>query len=572
MKYISRRIICLLMTVIVASTLLAGCANSSGTNATNSNANTPAQQSPESPAETVEPVADPMAKYDPPITVTSFFEIAGPFAPYFSEERVKTNIWSTEYVNTLGINIDNIWYANQTPEDSVQKKNVAIASGEIPDFMMVSKEQLVLLEKSDLINKNLGPVFEQYASELTKKWAYDEGDDAMNSATFAGNLIAMPLIQSSMDLADVLWVRQDWLDKLGAKIPTTTDELYNLLKEFKENDPDGNGKADTIGLIVNKDLLVTPSSADTMGLFNAFDAFPQAWVDDGSGNLVYGSTQPQMKDALSYFAKLYADGLLETDFAVKDIQKVAETAAAGTGGVQYGANWNSIWPLQSAIDNNPNAAWTPVAIPTATGKPVRAQNRLNIDYYFVVSKNCEHPEALFKLLNLFVEKFSTTSKEEYAKYLVNDTGSDTFDLHGTIFKIYPPLRNLEAFQNVEKALEENDTSPLNAEDLNYYNSVVKFQEGDLSQAGGAKVFGPGGSQSVLKYYFDNDLIMRDRFYGAPTATMSQKMQMVKDKEMEYYTKVIMGEDSVDNFDRFVADLTALGLDKITQEVNEWNNR
>ena len=40
----------------------------------------------------------------------------------------------------------------------MQKKSVAIASGEIPDFMVVNSSQLSLLAKSDLINKNLGEV------------------------------------------------------------------------------------------------------------------------------------------------------------------------------------------------------------------------------------------------------------------------------------------------------------------------------------------------------------------------------------------------------------------------------
>jgi putative aldouronate transport system substrate-binding protein len=325
-------------------------------------------------------------------------------------------------------------------------------------------------------------------------------------------------------------------------------------------------------LIINNDFFTAPSSADALGLFNGFDAYPRSWIDDGSGNLVYGSIQPQMKDALSFLATLYSEGLIENDFAVKDFQKTSETPVSGKGGIQYGANWNSIWPLQGAIDNNPNAVWTPIAIPSATGNAVKAQTRLNIDEYFVVSKKCEHPEALFKLLNFYVEKFTTGSAEEYAKYLVNDTGAETFDLHGTMFKMYPPLRNLEAYANVQKALETKDSTSLNAEDLNYYNSVVAFMNGDLTQAGGAKVFGPGGSEGVLTMYYENDLFLRDKFFGAPTTTMGQKMQLIKDKEMEYFTKVIMGEDSVDNFDQFVADLNALGLDQITIEVNEWNNR
>lgn len=512
-------------------------------------------------------------KYDPEITINTFFEIAGPLAPYFSEERIQNNIWAKEYKDVLGINLNFLWYANESVDDSVQKKNVAIASGDIPDLMIVNNEQLVLLEKTNLLNRDLMPLFEQHASEDLKKWAYREGPEAMDSATFDGQLIAIPYIEDSVDLLPVVWVRQDWLDTLGMSVPQTMDELYEVIKAFKEKDPDGNGLDDTIGMMLNNDYLNSPNTSSLMGLFNGFDAFPRAWVDDGKGGLVYGSTQPQVKDALVFMAKLYAEGLIEADFSVRDGQKEAESAASGRGGLQYGAQWNSIWPLQSAIDNNPKAVWTPIALPSATGSPAKAQNKLNISRYFVVNAKFEHPEALFKLLNKYVEKFTTLNKEDYARFLVNDTGSDTFDLHGTMFKMFPPLRNVDAHQNVLKALETGDTSMLSAEDANYYKSTVEYhQEGNLSEAGGAKVFGPGGSQSILAYYFNNDLVMRDKFYGAPTRTMGQRMQLIRDKEMEFFTKVMMGEESVDNFDRFLQDINALGLEKITVEVNEWKNR
>ena len=51
--------------------------------------------------------------------------------------------------------------------------------------------------------------------------------------------------------------------------------------------------------------------------------------------------------------------------------------------------------------------------------------------------------------------------------------------------------------------------------------------------------------------------------------MGQKMSTVTDKVMEYYTKVIMGIESTDNFDSFLQELNSLGLDKITEELNEW---
>ena len=42
-----------------------------------------------------------------------------------------------------------------------------------------------------------------------------------------------------------LWIRQDWLDNLNLKAPTTIEELNEVLRAFTEDDPDGNGQNDT---------------------------------------------------------------------------------------------------------------------------------------------------------------------------------------------------------------------------------------------------------------------------------------------------------------------------------------
>ena len=58
----------------------------------------------------------------------------------------------------------------------------------------------------------------------------------------------MYIVQES--LVEPAFIRKDWLDKLGLEQPKTIDDFYNVLKAFKEQDPDGNGANDTYGMIV----------------------------------------------------------------------------------------------------------------------------------------------------------------------------------------------------------------------------------------------------------------------------------------------------------------------------------
>ena len=121
------------------------------------------------------------------------------------------------------------------------------------------------------------------------------------------------------------------------------------------------------------------------------------------------------------------------------------------------------------------------------------------------------------------------------------------------------------------ALESGDSSSLNAEELVSYNDIQNYLSGDIvTSYGGMKTFGNDMSAyDTMNEYYEKDMFLWDKFTTGPTPTMGQKMSTVTDKVMEYYTKVIMGIETTDNFDDFVKELNSLGLDKITEEVNEW---
>lgn len=140
-----------------------------------------------------------------------------------------------------------------------------------------------------------------------------------------------------------------------------------------------------------------------------------------------------------------------------------------------------------------------------------------------------------------------------------------------MLKTWFPLKNLTNHQQIVKAMETNDPSILNAEQKVSYDDIQKYLSGDVVGGyGGMKTFGNDMSAfDTIQHYYDDNLYLMNEFTTGPTPTMGQKMSTVTDKVMEYYTKVIMGIESTDNFDAFVEEVNALGLDKITEELNEW---
>ncbi len=86
---------------------------------------------------------------------------------------------------------------------------------------------------------------------------------------------------------------KDWLDKLGLEEPSTMDEVADMLRAFINDDPDGDGEADTIGLAMRSDVYGEYPNT-TFGIdniFTAFGAYPSIWITAEDGTAVYGSVQ-----------------------------------------------------------------------------------------------------------------------------------------------------------------------------------------------------------------------------------------------------------------------------------------
>ncbi len=112
-------------------------------------------------------------------------------------------------------------------------------------------------------------------------------------------------------LESPIHINKAWLDKLNLAVPTTLDELYNVLKAFKEQDPNGNGKADEIpyiGATVSSNMH-TEALMGMWGLATK-DGSNDSYVQVVDGKVQFVPVQPAYKEAINYLGKLYKDGLM----------------------------------------------------------------------------------------------------------------------------------------------------------------------------------------------------------------------------------------------------------------------
>ncbi len=112
-------------------------------------------------------------------------------------------------------------------------------------------------------------------------------------------------------LESPIHINKAWLDKLNLAVPTTLDELYNVLKAFKEKDPNGNGKADEIPYMgwIAHSYMHTEALMGMWGLATK-DGTNDSYVQVVDGKVTFVPVQPAYKEAINYLGKLYKDGLM----------------------------------------------------------------------------------------------------------------------------------------------------------------------------------------------------------------------------------------------------------------------
>ena len=561
------KLVALTTAMVMTAAAVMGCGSQSGDGGTaapeEKNTENNVESSVESGSEESGEV-DVFARYDEPVEISSVKNL-GAGMQFPEGDSLEDNVWTRYYEEALNIKVNWVWSTNT--EQYAQKVNIAITSDDIPDVMQVNASQLKMMYDNGQI-MDVTEVAEANLAPFTKEVLNSDGGLAMQAATFDGRLYAIPKIGSPLMTAKVLWVRTDWLDNLGLELPETVEDMRNIAEAFTTQDPDGNGVDDTYGLAVYKDLYGS-GYADLTGFFNAYNAYPGIWVDKGD-EVVWGGIQPEVKDAMAALHEMYAAGQIDPEFGVKDANKVNEDVSAGRCGMMFGDFWNMAW-INDAKIKDPAFEWVPVAIPSLDGTtPAKAQLSASTVDFYVISADCEHPEAVIKMLNLQLEKsYGETAEPEV--YNITPEGFGTYQY--PVVSIEPPMKNFTAAQKVTAVINgEADPDTLNDEERGYYEMACKSLDGDHKDNNWhqLKMYGPGGALGVIyDNYWVPGNVVNDAYYAAPTEAMAEMLPTLKKQQLQDYTNIIL-EGDLDKFDSFVANWNQLGGEEITQEVNDWH--
>lgn len=230
--------------------------------------------------------------------------------------------------------------------------------------------------------------------------------------TVDGALIAIP---RTRDIGRYgLSYRQDWAEAVGiTEEPKTIDDVYDMLYKFTYEDPDGNGKDDTYGM-------------EMTSYTGPFDII-QTWFGAGNGwaevdgQLVPVHMQPEYKEALDWIKKVYQEGLMPQDWAVRTTDTWSFGCKTGESGVYIDVmdGGRRIWDYFVAKDTytasvvNPDEAASMNLLGAVNGKTL-ATTGYN-GYFTLSASTCDTPEKIEAALT-FLDKINDNDTRLLVEY------------------------------------------------------------------------------------------------------------------------------------------------------------
>lgn len=406
-----------------------------------------------------------------------------------------------------------------------EKLDVIMSSGNLPDMLHTYEpvwfdnyvKQGAFMPLDDLID--------QYGPNLKEKIPAEVWD----RVRYGGKIYAVPSL-NEVSGVELMYARKDWLDRLGLKPPMTLDEYYEVIRAFTEDDPDGNGLDDTVGLTLTANL------GRSSPFFGAFGIQLNAWFER-DGKLVNGNILPETKEALAYLAKLYQEGFLDREFPLNLQNNLYKKIENGTVGL-FSATWyDTRGPIADNMKKDPDARWIALDFPTGRGGLKGVYDKDIIRGYNVIPAGSTHAESVIKMLDFIASDYKNLKlgfENEIWRWENGHMVTD-FEKHDEhLYRgIYQSLVDVPDPVLSRKRLESLG-------DFQLYNNLEMIKKNTIKNA----------------------------FYGIPTPAMSKYDKKLDDLS-DVFTKIIMGIEPIDSFDRYVERWKLEGGDEITKEVNEW---
>ncbi|WP_168123110.1 extracellular solute-binding protein [Paenibacillus sp. HB172176] len=453
-----------------------------------------------------------------------------------------TNAWTTnvdlnnadivkKIVENAGISVDWQLVAPQNYADSVSPR---LASGQdLPDIVYLpDQDQLMKYIKSGLFLP-INELYEKYGVNLQK--LYEDNPDIKASLTTPdGDMYYVPQRTLTKNYMPLFMINMRWLDAVGLKEPTTIDEFTEMLRKFKTDDPNQNGKADEIPMSMDpKFLQMAFGPVFGMDLYNKFYA-------DDSGKVHFGYYDAAYKEYLTYLNGLYKEGLLPVDFASTTADQVSSRFSQNVTGVTFNFSW------YTSMVYSPLFADYDPSVPLIKGiAPLVGPHgdqfyvgRTPVSGIFGISKNAKDPELAFKFLDY-------ASSEEAQTYY-------TWGIEGVTYEEKDGKKQFTEQGKDNEFIQQLGIGPVNlpiSQSTDSADVQVAPWHAKLDKE----------LEKYIKAPFPFVYALQDEA-DAESMYMTDITTYVE--EMHY--KFITGQESLDNFDSYIATLKKMNIEKVLE--------
>ena len=332
-----------------------------------------------------------------------------------------------------GVNIEWVLVPSQ---DASQRVNLLLSTQvDLPDIFMIPSG-LTNEVISDMADQGVFLRLDDMIEHLAYWYAERREQDPLIEQMMKlpdGHEYSLPkvVLSEPNSMSRRAWINQKWLDNLGLKTPTTTDELIEVLRAFKNDDPNGNGKADEIAFMGSTTGWAAYPEEYILNSFLKYSRGTPYYIDKGKFEACYD--KDAYREGLKYMHQLCAiEGLLDPASYTQEnsqLQQLFDNEEIALVGLATGGG-TFIW---APMDGERVREYAPLA-------PLKGPQGVQYTYYdpfgsyypneFVITKACKNPEVAFRFADyMYSREVSMRNRlgEPGVDYLIPEEGAMGID-------------------------------------------------------------------------------------------------------------------------------------------------
>ncbi|MDB1123751.1 extracellular solute-binding protein [Vibrio algarum] len=455
---------------------------------------------------------------------------------------VYNNDWPVEKeaARLTNVQLNNV--ASMATTKSDEAFNLLIASGDLPDIVGGSSMK-------DNVNRYgpegaftpLNKLIDEHAPNIK---AFFDKNPAIRSSILAadGNIYYIPYLPDGK-YGRGYFIRYDWLAKLDLEVPQTVDELYTVLKAFRDNDPNGNGKKDEVPLFMRhwEELIRLVTLWD--GRTSGSDKFHDFHVVDGE--LRHGYVGDGYQVGIRNLAKWYKEGLIDAEVFTRGSRSREYLLSNDIGGMTHDWFASTSGYNDAFADEIPGFAFKAFAPPASiTGNRIEEHRRASVKQDgWAISYTNENPVETIKYFDFWFT--------EQGRRLAN------FGIEGVHYDL------VDGKAKFKQEILDSDT-PVNAQ---MWAIGAQIQRGFYMDYSNEAQWSNKHALEGIKLYDEGDYLL-EPFLGVSLNAKEKRVYdknwaTIRDYMLEMQQAWILGSRDIDeDWESYMAQIDRMGFDEV----------